>query len=203
MKIFFSILLALLIYKANADCMDKQFDFSFQKITEDAHLDYKTKINLLDNLAKSTCNGMNKYQLYSYILDKSLYADMYDKAKEYADKFSEIELDKYKDNWNYNNILHNINTVYGIVSFNEDDIPTANEYLIKSIDIGSSPQLASFGPSFKLADMLLSAGQKEVVLSYLDKAALIWESGQDDLKTWKHQINVGEHPKYFKYGFAL
>lgn len=93
----------------------------------------------------------------------------------------------------------------------EDDIKQAKEYLIKSGECPTSPQLSSFGPSYVLARELLERGEKDIVLDYLDMVYKLWADPKNSdssnsrmmadnqrksevLKKWKEEIMSGKIP---------
>lgn len=127
-----------------------------------------------------------------------------------AKKISEERLQANTDpnSWNYGNVIHEANTVLGLVALRVNDIEKAKHYLIQSAKTPGSPQLNSFGPSFMLARELLQKSQKETVLEYLDLVSVFWanpnkalpsykknaEEKANLLSKWKQEIKDGKIP---------
>lgn len=147
-------------------------------------------------------------QVYNYCLgilrDDVAFAALgvgdFEKAKQMAEEMLTNNVDTAS--WNYNNIIHNADTILGRVAIKKNDIKKAKEYLIKSAEVSASPQLNSFGPSFILARELLKLGEKEIVIDYLDLVAKFWakpgnRSSPDKIQKinkWKDEIYSGKMP---------
>jgi hypothetical protein len=54
----------------------------------------------------------------------------------------------------------------------------------------------SFGPGMALAGELLKAGQKNVVLEYLDLCRNFWKRGGEKITLWKTEIGAGLTPEF-------
>ncbi len=59
------------------------------------------------------------------------------------------------------------------------DVSTARASLMRSVCGPVAGTLTSFGPSMGLAKLLKSAGESDIVLSYLRQCAKIWPSKED------------------------
>ncbi len=103
--------------------------------------------------------------------------------------------ERFQDSWNYGNAVHFANVVLGQVALSRGDVGGAAGSLLAAGDTPGSPQLNSFGPSFKLARELLAREQRDVVIEYLKKCQLFWRSGQKELDTWLDLLNQGECPE--------
>ncbi|MEI8289994.1 MAG: hypothetical protein WCH99_11020, partial [Verrucomicrobiota bacterium] len=123
----------------------------------------------------------------------SLLAGETNQAKAYA-----IELlksaDAKTDTWNYGNLIHNYNSFLGLIAIHEGKPDEAANYLLAAGKTPGSPQLDSFGPDFTLAKELLQAGQKQVVLQYLDLVGNFWgntnrNAGEKNANTVQCNIN--------------
>ena len=138
-------------------------------------------------------------QVYNYYLgilrDDVAFAAMgagdFEKAKQIAKEMLMNNVDSLS--FNYGNTIHNANTLLGRVAIRENDLKQAKEYLIKSIEFPTSPQLRYFGPSYILAKELLENGEKDIVLDYLELVANLWAK-PELLKKWKDEINSGKIP---------
>jgi hypothetical protein len=59
----------------------------------------------------------------------------------------------------------------------------------------SAPVLRSFGPDFRLAGLLLDAGRRDAVLSYLARCESFWNAKR--IARWRDAIRKGERPRMF------
>jgi len=80
--------------------------------------------------------------------------------------------------WYYGNVIHDANSLLGQLALREGDQKTAGHYLLMAGQTPGSPQLDSFGPDFTLAAELLAAGEKAIVLKYLDLVEKFWVKKQ-------------------------
>ena len=111
-------------------------------------------------------------------------------------------------NWNYGNIVHEMNEVLGRAALRAGNRDEARRALLAAGATPGSPQLDSFGPHFVLAREMLDKGEKDVVIQYLDSVGKFW--GHDDpkqphrsamakeqaalLAKWKQEIRAGKIP---------
>lgn len=105
---------------------------------------------------------------------------------------------KYKDDWNYGNAIHQSYTYLGLLSIDQNKISRAKEYLIKAGSTPGSPQLNNFGPNMLLAEKLLRLNQVDVVLEYIDICKSFWCFFFRITKTikWKWLIKNGKVPNF-------
>ena len=87
-------------------------------------------------------------------------------------------------------------TILGFIQCLEGRIDEAAVSLQRSIGTGSTPVLATFGPSMRLARELLVQGRRTEVLEYLDECRLIWERGDAILDRWEEEIREGRIPDF-------
>ena len=129
-------------------------------------------------------------------------------AKRIAEK--QLASNKNTKNWNYGNVIHNANCLLGRVALRDGGRKQAGEFLLKAGQTPGSPQLDSFGPDFDLARELLEAGEKQVVLDYLDLVARFWvdknkaskrplsqqiaQEHAESLEKWRAEIKAGKVP---------
>ena len=104
--------------------------------------------------------------------------------------------DKYLDDWNYGNAIHQGNILLGRVAMREHNVPLARQYLMKAARTPGSPQLNSFGPNMSLAKELLELGQTNAVLEYLKLCSEFWNAEFSQLERWTKDINSGLRPKF-------
>lgn len=102
---------------------------------------------------------------------------------------------RFQGDWNYGNAVHYANVVLGRIALARDDVQGATDFLLAAGDTPGSPQLNSFGPSFKLARELLSRNQREAVVEYLKRCQIFWKSGQKELSSWLDQLSQGKCPE--------
>lgn len=120
-----------------------------------------------------------------------------DKAQTYANELLSTARN-YSSNWNYGNAVFLGNTVNGLVALKRDhDVSGADDYLIASAAHNDgSPQLDSFGPSMRLAKVLLAAGERDRVLDFLGECRSFWKMGQAQLDGWTEAIENGQYPDF-------
>jgi len=114
-------------------------------------------------------------------------------ANEYLDAAN-----NYKDNWNYGNAIHHGNLYLGRIAIINGNINEAKKYLIKAGKTKGSAQLNSFGPNMALAKELLEAGEKDIVIQYIDLIKKFWNRIWSWRRTqkWKKQIRQGKIPDF-------
>jgi len=101
------------------------------------------------------------------------------------------------DFWNRGNAIHYGNLLLGRCALSKGDVPGARERLLCASDSPSSPQLGDYGPDMTLAEELLTRGEGEVVLQYIQRCQAIWlNSKRSRLNEWYDAIRIGEHPDF-------
>jgi hypothetical protein len=85
-----------------------------------------------------------------------------------------VRLDPAKHDWNYGNLVHDVNAMLCLAALHAGDKKLADEYLLNAGRSPGSPQLGSFGPDFSYAGKMLQAGETNVVLQYLDLVGNFW-----------------------------
>ncbi len=190
---------------------------SERKILFKNALQYLTEsLKTLESIKLTDSNDSIKQEYNFYlgtlkedIVFAAMGAGDYKKAKQMANELLINNVDTLS--FNYGNTIHNANTLLGRIALMEDDIKLAKEYLIKSGECPTSPQLSSFGPSYVLARELLERGEKEIVLDYLDLISNLWADPKKNdssdskmmtgnqrksemLKKWKEEIISGKIP---------
>ncbi|HEY4984950.1 MAG TPA: hypothetical protein VIJ24_07775, partial [Verrucomicrobiae bacterium] len=83
-------------------------------------------------------------------------------------------LDPARRDWNYGNLIHDVNAMLCLAALHAGDKKQAGEYLLSAGRSPGSPQLDSFGPDFSYAAKMLKAGETNVVLQYLDLVGNFW-----------------------------
>ncbi len=118
-------------------------------------------------------------------------AQAYDKARSYAER---AIIDPQSDN--PNPARHHGHTVLGRLAVHDGDIEAAKEHLLASGRVGTSPTLASFGPSMALAQELLDRGDFDTVLVYLALCKRFWLDGEDSLNRWMETLKQRRIPDF-------
>ena len=87
-----------------------------------------------------------------------------------------------------------VNDALGRAAFLRQDYMAAGDYLLKAADTPGSPALHTFGPDFWLARALLQAGQRDVVLTFMERCKAFWP--KPALDEWISVIKDGGSPKF-------
>lgn len=101
---------------------------------------------------------------------------------------------EFVGNWNHGNALHTGHTVLGLVALRRGDTAQAVADLQASAKHFGSPQLASFGPSMRLAKELLHRGLQTEVLDYMEQCRSFWKRGELWLHIWSQKVRRGVIP---------
>ncbi len=102
----------------------------------------------------------------------------------------------FRDSWNHGNAIHRAHTVLGVLALRSGDAKAAVEHLHAAGAVTGSPQLKSFGPSMWLARDLLSAGESQAVLKYLEQCRSFWSMGDEWLRLWELKVRRGAMPNF-------
>jgi tetratricopeptide (TPR) repeat protein len=95
-------------------------------------------------------------------------------------------------------VIHTAHMVRGLARLEAGDLDGACRDLDDAGRQGSgnAPVLRSFGPDFRLAGLLLDAGRRDAVLSYLARCETFWHPQR--VARWRSAIQKGERPRMFK-----
>jgi hypothetical protein len=88
--------------------------------------------------------------------------------------------------------IYNINDALGRSAFKRKDYLTAGDYLLKAAETPGSGLLSTFGPDLWLAQSLLDVGQRDVVLTFLQRCKNFWPSPK--LDKWITEAQNGQTP---------
>jgi peroxiredoxin len=105
--------------------------------------------------------------------------------------------------WNHDDLLHAAYTVLGRVALERGDLKTARARLLESARIKGSAALESFGPDLKLARELLAAGERDVVLQYLDLCRGFWKYDRGRIDQFAELVKNGVGAGAKAPGFSL
>ena len=92
------------------------------------------------------------------------------------------------------NAAHWAFTAIGHFKMSNERFDEARNALIKSVEVPTSPQLSSFGPTMSLAKRHLIKGDLEAVRQFLEKSIVIWAAGENRVKIWLAQLKTGQLP---------
>jgi hypothetical protein len=126
----------------------------------------------------------------------ALEAEEFDIAKSRAKQM--VKGGKNLYDFEISNSTHHGNIILGRLAFRSGNLALAEEHLLKSADIESSPQLSSFGPTMSLAKELVEAGRPEAVSHYLRLCHKFWKHDRGAINRWLAQIARGEIPDFGK-----
>jgi len=113
-----------------------------------------------------------------------------------ARRYAELLLDEDAPHGLPHHVAH---TVLGRIALLEGDVPRARAALLAAADTPADHVSSSYGPRLALAKLLLAAGEREAVLTYLRKRAETWECGDGDAEAWIASIEAGEVPDWDDY----
>lgn len=156
------------------------------------------RMSVLEEVHSRLDSEYKEFIILRYLIRTAVSLNDMDKATFYAHKLL-LLAEKFKDDWNYGNALHDANTALGWSSLQNGDVKLANRYLLKSCDISVSPQLKTFGPTMFLAKQLLEAGERDIVVNYLEKCKKIWSSQTGLIDSWVYTIKSGGKPDFHVY----
>jgi thiol-disulfide isomerase/thioredoxin len=74
--------------------------------------------------------------------------------------------------------IHKAHTLLGRVAMKRGDLATAKQSLLASARVETTPTLSSFGPGMQLAQQLLDAGERDVVIEFLELSRKLWTKDQ-------------------------
>lgn len=96
-------------------------------------------------------------------------------------------------------VTHVCYTLLGLVAFEEKDLNSAREYLLRSITDLRSPVLETFGPSVLLAHQLASQGDLKTVAEYLVRCKeFVKMQNLFKLSEWIASAQKGNQPDFGK-----
>ena len=98
--------------------------------------------------------------------------------------------------WSYGNAIMHGHVALGVVALERGDVGTAREHLLAAGRTPGSPQLDTFGPNMRLAEALLQAGERDVVLEYFDECRAFWRMDDGDLDQWSEMVRAGQMPDF-------
>ncbi|WP_437482226.1 hypothetical protein WME75_40385 [Sorangium sp. So ce1014] len=132
------------------------------------------------------------------IAETAVVSENYQRATEAAERLLADAAD-HADTFQYGNAVHCAHIVLGKVAIARNEPASAAEHLRAASEVRGSPQLNSFGPDFELASQLLSIGQRDAVIDYIDGCKKFWKRHASLLEEWTLAIGRGETPDFSKH----
>jgi thiol-disulfide isomerase/thioredoxin len=86
--------------------------------------------------------------------------------------------------------IHQAHTLLGRVAMKRGDLATAKQSLLASARVESTPTLSSFGPGMQLAQQMLDAGERDVVIEFLELSRKIWTKDQRKIDAFVKAIKT-------------
>ncbi len=136
-----------------------------------------------------------KFFTLSYLAVTCIESGNYDLAQKHASNTLALA-EKYSNNWNYGNAVHDSYMVLGIVALSHGLVDEAILHLMMSSEVPTSPQLQVYGPNMMLVDALLDYGIKDEVIDHLESVKKLWLNNDGQLDSWIYAIKGGGKP-YF------
>ena len=144
---------------------------------------------------KTTTGQKERFYLTTPLATTALAAGETAKATSYSQSLLE-QAPLMQGDWNYGNAIHVANLVLGEIALNAGDVASAKTHLLAAANIPGSPQLNSFGPNMRLANLLLAKGERDVVVQYFDLCARFWDRQFSKLEAWKAIVLKGDVPRF-------
>jgi hypothetical protein len=119
----------------------------------------------------------------------------FDKAARYTDELERLAASSPRD-WNYGNAIQDVNLIRGRLALRAGKKDAAKAFLLAAGRSPGSPQMDSFGPNMSLANDLLQAGERDVVIEYFDLCRVFWRDGHPQLDQWTTDVRAGKTPQF-------
>ena len=188
-------LISIILNSSCAISKEQQFIDDLQNIAK-VENDRERYVKFLELYEKS--NEYEQFSLLPFISKDAILINDLTSAQKYASLLLRLA-EKYKNDWNYGNAVHDGNIVIGKVILESGDIEKATYHLLEAGKSPGSPQISAFGPSMMLAFSLLEAGESKTVIQYLQSCKKIWSNGKYKLDEWISLIEAGDKPDFGIY----
>lgn len=146
----------------------------------------------------NSISGSEKHMILKDLTWKEYNAGNFEVAEKYSRELLRIN-NVIEENWNHGNAIHHAHTIIGLVRFDDEDIDSAKNHLVKSSKTTGSPQLDSFGPTFLLAQKMVEAGESESCEKFLNNCSQFWKMDNGRIAEWLKEIERGEIPQMYEY----
>lgn len=192
--LFFSLLASLNVFALTDD------EYAEKLLAAHAQKQPEKRLGLLKKLAAQ----VDEYALFTLLNDlaKTAYkAGDFSSSEKYALDLLELS-EKYSDDWNFGNAIHDGYMVLGLNAVEKKDLTLASQFLIKAGSTPGSPQLNSFGPNMTLASILIKNGENVAVRDYFDLVEKFWKLERGRLDLWSTSVQDGRVPDFGEIGRA-
>jgi hypothetical protein len=88
------------------------------------------------------------------------------------------------------------NYALGLMAFQRDQLDRARHYLLEASKAKGSARLCGHGPDMDLAQDLLSRGERDIVLEFLENCRSFWTSENGIIDRWRDTILSGGIPDF-------
>ena len=166
---------------------------------ENAQAHWQASLALTEQAYELKRGGDSELQTLAELAERAFQAEEYAQATSYAD-LALARADELSGQlvFSIGNAVHHAHLVLGKLALRQGDVASAREHLLAAGRTPGSPQLATFGPNMRLAQLLLERGQKDVVLEYLALCGHFWRIGIEKgiLDKWSATVQRGETPDF-------
>lgn len=149
--------------------------------------DFAKALKELETAYRLTTNQSDRVYLMTLLGALALDAGQCDQAQSYGRHLLQMAP---KDEWSYALHVHRAHTLLGRVALREDRIAEAKASLLESANITGSTNLNSFPPEMVLAKVLVSIGETNTVMKYLEVCQTVWPKAQAALEKWRQEIRA-------------
>jgi len=147
----------------------------------------------LNEFRKAYSKNKDNFYIISRMARSAFDCGKIQEAGKYALEMQRLAATYGDRNENYAKLLFNANLILGRIALKQGRTGEAGKYLLKA---GKTPASLKGMPDFTLAKGLLVAGEKTIVLQFLQSCSRFWDKAL--CKKWIKQINEGKVPD-FKY----
>ncbi|MBX7097370.1 MAG: hypothetical protein K1X89_06650 [Myxococcaceae bacterium] len=158
-------------------------------------------LNYFSRALAMTQSHRDRFYLLSDLAEMAEIAGQSEAATEYAQQLL-LDAERYPTDWNFGNAIYRGNEVLGLVALRKRKVELAEKHLLAASRSNGSPQLGSFGPSFRLAKALAKQGHWSQLGRFLQNVAKFWTMGQGALVKWRADVAKRRVPDFnaaFKY----
>lgn len=137
-----------------------------------------------------------RFFMLSHVAQRALNAGHLDKAEAYGRELQGLA-PQFSTSPYYGTALHYARLMIGRVALQRDhNLALAKASLLEAARVPATETLQKFGPNMALARDLLSAGERDTVLEYLDLSRSLWPAGAAKLDDWAALIKAGGIPDF-------
>jgi tetratricopeptide (TPR) repeat protein len=157
------------------------------------------KIAFLEKALAAVPNPSARFSVLPELAQQYLSAGNTAKAAEAANEVLNADQDTLSRN---GNLVFAAHTVLGRIALRQGNAKEAASHLLAAGRMLNGDQLGPYGPGdWSLAEELLTAGDRDSVLAYLDLLRALWKSDNGLLDTWASTIRSGGTPNFGRNAF--